>query len=126
MIRPSRRKFRILMRESPAAMLVPTWPRHSRRLRLKSSETIAKIWQEALGQSQVGLDDNFFDLGGHSLIATSILSRVRNAFNINLPLRVIFETPTVRSLAEHVETLIWNISSDPGGEDSGQREEVEI
>lgn len=89
-------------------------------------DMIAKIWREALGQSQVGLDDNFFDLGGHSLIATSILSRVRNAFNISLPLRVIFETPTVRSLAEHVETLIWNISSDPGGEDSGQREEVEI
>jgi len=88
--------------------------------------TIAKIWQEALGQSKVGLDDNFFDLGGHSLIATSILSRVRNAFNISLPLRVIFETPTVRSLSEHVETLMWNVSSDPAAEDSGQREEVEI
>jgi acyl transferase domain-containing protein/acyl carrier protein len=88
--------------------------------------TIAKIWQEALGQTEVGLDDNFFDLGGHSLIATSILSRIRNAFNISLPLRVIFETPTVRALAEHVDTLLWNGSGDPTAEDSGQREEVEI
>jgi acyl transferase domain-containing protein/acyl carrier protein len=88
--------------------------------------TIAKIWQEALGQSEVGLDDNFFDLGGHSLIATSILSRIRNAFKISLPLRVIFETPTVRALSEHVDTLLWNVSSDPSAEDSAQREEVEI
>jgi acyl carrier protein len=88
--------------------------------------TIAKIWQEALGQQQIGLDDNFFELGGHSLVATSILSRVRNAFNIGLPLRVIFETPTVRSLSEHVETLIWNVSQTAASEDSGEREEVEI
>jgi NAD(P)-dependent dehydrogenase (short-subunit alcohol dehydrogenase family) len=88
--------------------------------------TIAKIWQEALGQSQIGLDDNFFELGGHSLVATSILSRVRNAFNIGLPLRVIFETPTVRSLSEHVETLIWNVSQTAATEGSGEREEVEI
>jgi acyl transferase domain-containing protein len=88
--------------------------------------TIAKIWQEALGQKQIGLDDNFFELGGHSLVATSILSRVRNAFNIGVPLRVIFETPTVRSLSEHVETLIWNATQTPATEDSGEREEVEI
>jgi acyl transferase domain-containing protein len=89
-------------------------------------QTIAKIWQEALGQKQIGLDDNFFELGGHSLVATSILSRVRSAFNIGLPLRVIFETPTVRTLAEHVETLIWNASQTAATEDSGDREEVEI
>jgi acyl carrier protein len=88
--------------------------------------TIAKIWQEALGQKQIGLDDNFFELGGHSLVATSILSRVRNAFNINLPLRVIFETPTVRSLSGHVETLIWTVSQTAANDDSGEREEVEI
>jgi NAD(P)-dependent dehydrogenase (short-subunit alcohol dehydrogenase family)/acyl carrier protein len=88
--------------------------------------TIAKIWQEALGQKQIGLDDNFFELGGHSLVATSILARVRSAFNIGLPLRVIFETPTVRSLSEHVETLIWNVSQSTASEDSGEREEVEI
>jgi acyl transferase domain-containing protein len=88
--------------------------------------TIAKIWQEALGQKQIGLDDNFFELGGHSLVATSILSRVRSAFNIGLPLRVIFETPTVRSLSEHVETLIWNVTQSTASEDSGEREEVEI
>jgi acyl transferase domain-containing protein/acyl carrier protein len=89
-------------------------------------QTIAKIWQEALGQNSVGLDDNFFEVGGHSLVATSILSRVRNAFNITLPLRVIFEAPTVRSLAEHVETLMWNVSRHAGAEDSEEREEVEI
>ncbi len=87
---------------------------------------LAKIWQEALGQSQIGLDDNFFELGGHSLIATSILSRVRNAFSISLPLRVIFEAPTVRSLSKHVETLVWNAPQNASAEDSDEREEVEI
>ena len=69
---------------------------HYRLLENWGYKTLAKIWQEALGQKQIGLDDNFFELGGHSLVATSILSRVRSAFNIGLPLRVIFEEHLIR------------------------------
>jgi acyl carrier protein len=60
---------------------------------------IAEIWQGFLGIQQIGVQDNFFDLGGHSLIAIQIMSRLREAFHVDLPLRSIFETPTIAQLA---------------------------
>ena len=63
----------------------------------------AEIWQALLGIEQIGVNDNFFELGGHSLLATQVVSRVRNTFKIDLPLRSIFEAPTLRGLAARVE-----------------------
>ncbi|MFZ6030187.1 MAG: amino acid adenylation domain-containing protein [Chloroflexota bacterium] len=64
---------------------------------------LVKIWQEVLGLARVGVRDNFFDLGGHSLLATQVLSRLRQAFQIEMPLRVLFEAPTLEDLAGQVE-----------------------
>jgi amino acid adenylation domain-containing protein len=61
------------------------------------------IWAEVLGLEQVGAYDNFFEIGGHSLTATQVISRVRRAFDIELPLRRLFETPTVAGLAVSIE-----------------------
>jgi acyl carrier protein len=63
---------------------------------------LAEIWAEILALEKVGILDNFFDLGGHSLLATQLVSRIRREFNTLLPLRAIFEQPTIESLALHL------------------------
>jgi amino acid adenylation domain-containing protein/non-ribosomal peptide synthase protein (TIGR01720 family) len=69
-----------------------------------SEKAMADLWKEVLGVGEVRLEDNFFDLGGHSLLATQLVSRIRTAFGIDLPLRRLFEKPTLGDLAAAVET----------------------
>jgi len=65
-------------------------------------ERLAGIWAEVLRRERIGAHDDFFELGGHSLIATQVLSRMRQAFGFEMPLRAIFEHPTVAGLAEAI------------------------
>jgi amino acid adenylation domain-containing protein/non-ribosomal peptide synthase protein (TIGR01720 family) len=72
-------------------------------------EIIAAIWLEVLGmdlsgeQAAISVYDNFFDLGGHSLLATQVISRLRDAFSVEVPLRMIFEAPTIAGMAVRVD-----------------------
>lgn len=77
--------------------------------RTETESLIANIWSQILGVEQVGVYDNFFDLGGHSLMATQILSRLRNIADVEIPLRAMYETPTVANLAEAVEAAARNL-----------------
>jgi amino acid adenylation domain-containing protein len=67
-----------------------------------AEKTIAEIWAHVLKVDRVGIHDNFFESGGHSLLATQVMSRVCAAFQVELPLRSLFETPTVAGLAAQV------------------------
>ncbi len=67
-------------------------------------EIVAGVFGDVLGHDRVGIDDNFFDLGGNSLVATQVVARISAAFGIQLGVRALFETPTVAALAVRVES----------------------
>lgn len=68
-----------------------------------TEKILAEVWQEALGVDRVGIHDNFFDLGGHSLLATQLATRLAPHFQIEVPLRDVFERPTIAALAEYID-----------------------
>jgi nonribosomal peptide synthetase DhbF len=74
--------------------------------RTVTERMIAEIWMEVLGVENVGVEDDFFVLGGHSLKATQVLARISDRLEVELRLRVLFETPTVAGLAAAVEAVI--------------------
>jgi acyl transferase domain-containing protein len=69
-------------------------------------EVLVEIWQELLGIEPLGIQDNFFDLGGHSLLGIQLNARLRRTFEVDLPLRALFDSPTVAELAEVVEAAL--------------------
>jgi len=71
-----------------------------------TEKTLADIWTEVLGIKQVGIHDNFFDLGGHSLMATQVVSRIREALSVELPLQSLFEKTDIGSLAKELEIYL--------------------
>jgi acyl carrier protein len=71
--------------------------------RTPAEETLAAIWADVLKLDRVGIHDNFFALGGHSLLATQVISKLRNAFQIDLPLQALFDARTIHGLAQRID-----------------------
>lgn len=72
--------------------------------RTATEQIIADIWANTLGLPKISLHDNFFELGGHSLLATQVMVRVRKTMGVELPLRALFENPTVAKLATYIDS----------------------
>ena len=93
-----------------------------------TQEVIANLWAQVLGMEKVGIHNNFFELGGHSLLATQVISRLQTEFCVQLPLRRLFEFPTIAELSELIETFLWAAqdSAAPASITEAKREEGEI
>src|ERR1700723_2742608 len=65
-------------------------------------EVLSKVWAESLGVEKVGIEDDFFELGGASVVATQIVSRLRQMFQMDLPAILLFDTPTIEKLAHYM------------------------
>jgi acyl carrier protein len=89
-------------------------------------KTLASIWAELLGLAAVAMDDNFFELGGHSLLATRVLARIDRDFGVQLPLRIIFERPTIRELAEAITVRAADEGLQVHEDPAGDREVFEL
>ena len=68
-----------------------------------AEKELARIWSEVLGAAEIRRNDNLFDLGGHSLLVTRIISRIRTSFDVEVPIHAFFETPTLGAIADSVE-----------------------
>ena len=90
-----------------------------------TQKKMANIWAEVLGLEKIGINSNFFDLGGHSLMAVRIISRLRAVFQIDLPLHMLFESPSVAELSDLVDTIQW-ISGKQLDKAQEKREEGEL
>ncbi|MEP7308959.1 MAG: amino acid adenylation domain-containing protein [Acidobacteriota bacterium] len=90
-------------RALPAPTDVPTSARAASRAPETPAEiVVAGLWKEVLGHDGAGVNDNFFQVGGHSLLATQLVSRVRRTFGVDVPVRVVFEAPTIAGLVDHL------------------------
>jgi amino acid adenylation domain-containing protein/FkbM family methyltransferase len=78
--------------------------------RSEVEQSIAKIWQEVLHLEKVGVNDNFFDLGGHSLLMVQVNNKLREIFNLNLPIVELFQHPTINSLGKYLSQKPENVT----------------
>lgn len=91
-----------------------------------TEKRLTLIWSDVLGQDPISVHDNFFEIGGHSLLAIRMLGKIRETFELDVPMDAIFEAPTIARLAEHLEVVRWALESHSEGGDRGEGVEEEI
>ncbi|BAZ14314.1 amino acid adenylation domain-containing protein [Calothrix sp. NIES-4071] len=93
-----------------------------------TQKILAQLWLEILNLKEVGIHDNFFELGGHSLLATQVISRLRFLFGMELPLRQLFEAPTIAALADSIDKILATVQKlqITSSYQQDEREEIEL
>jgi acyl carrier protein len=104
----------------PVAHVAPATPR------TPTEATVLAIFRDVLRRPDAGVHDNFFDLGGDSLMAARLVLHLRDACGCDVPLRLLFERQTAAELAEAVETLAVSAPSPRAGGEAGERVEIEL
>jgi acyl-coenzyme A synthetase/AMP-(fatty) acid ligase/acyl carrier protein len=102
---------------APAAYVAP---------RTEVEQTLAQIWCEVLQRKQVGTSDDFFALGGHSLMATRVVAAIRQALSVELPLRTLFDIPVLADLADRIDTIRWAAQGTQTMQTSSHQHEVGV
>jgi acyl carrier protein len=74
--------------------------------RTDTERRLARTWQELIGRPDIGREESFFSIGGHSLLAARAVARIRSEFGIELPLRIFFEVPTIAAMGSHIDGLL--------------------
>ena len=94
--------------------------------RTPAEQTVMAVFSAVLERSDFGVDDSFFDLGGHSLMAARLMAQLRAASGVDLPLRSLFEYPSVARLADAIDAVMWSTRRHTPIEVARQREEIEL
>jgi acyl carrier protein len=102
-------------REAAAEYAAPDTP---------TERALAELWQLMLRVERIGAKDNFFESGGHSLLAMRLVGRVRERFGVELPLKHVFERPTLAGLAQAIDALAWMEKSKAPPQGAAEREET--
>jgi amino acid adenylation domain-containing protein len=112
----------------PAPQHTPTEPREIVDPRSSSEALVVAVFNEALQRSDVGVFDNFFDLGGHSLMAARVMANLCETARVDLPLRNLFDRPTPEQLAIAIDAISWTAASSAplAVASQGEREEIEV
>ncbi|MFA5910700.1 MAG: amino acid adenylation domain-containing protein [Vicinamibacterales bacterium] len=93
-------------RDALSRLKRPDGPDVSTPPRTETERRIAAIWREVLERPSFGREESFFAIGGHSLLAARVVARIRAAFNIELPLRAVFEAPTIAAIGSHIDQVV--------------------
>ncbi len=119
---------KINRRALPHDSAPPTAGRTARPPSTDLERRLARVWADLLQVDEVGVDEDFFEIGGHSLLAMQLLSRIRDRCDVEVPIQQLFEAPTVAALAAHVEAIQWADASRAARDThaDGPREEGEI
>ena len=97
------------------ALPIPKWARNEEQSyvapRNELEKKLATIWSDVLGVEKIGIDDDFFELGGHSLLAMQLMARTTESLQIGLPLRRLFDGPTIAQVAKSIDDVRWALGS---------------